>query len=537
MGELRSQKQQREQLVRALRAAGKSWVDVAEALRQRYRFNARVAFRYAHEWSQHQAAYEWNQRWPDELKTFKSFSYWEQWPSRTGHAPTFDNFSKLAELYECAVSDLLVDLPNFRHRDSAANPPDTALTVCKPDAELVVPSDVAVWATATGLQLPDTLVTMLMQYLGSLVMPDHKMRVTPRDRDQAYHQLVQFLRSWAHTMDRRDVLHLLAWAGTAASVFPATVGDEHERVASVLSRSSRVDTQTIDHIEAVLWHCRRQKRALGPQAVLATVLAQRDLTRALVPDCPGDLRPRMLSTLSEASRQAGWLSFDLKQFDHARYYYEDARALAHEAENTGLGAFVLCVMSQLATWQGKPRIGIDHAVAAGQWASRTGDLRLRANAADVAARAYATDGQRDACLAALDTAHTALTAADDQTPSYSDLDEAIHISVRGECHLKLSEPDRTVSYAQQSLKLLGRSHARRSVAMTIVDLVEAYVQCNEIDEAAWLLGDAGEIAAGNGSLRLIERLEQARAGMQPWQHTAAVRALDERLAAYGSVNS
>ena len=62
MGELRSQKQQREQLVRVLRAAGKSWVDVAEALRERYRVNARVAFRYAHEWSQYQAANEWNQR-------------------------------------------------------------------------------------------------------------------------------------------------------------------------------------------------------------------------------------------------------------------------------------------------------------------------------------------------------------------------------------------------------------------------------------------------------------------------------------------
>ncbi|HET9258063.1 MAG TPA: hypothetical protein VFO16_23085 [Pseudonocardiaceae bacterium] len=536
MGELRSQKQQREQLVRSLRAAGKSWVDVAEALRQRYRFNARVAFRYAHEWSQHEAAHEWNQRWPDELKTFKSFSYWEQWPSRTGHAPTFDNLAKLAELYECAVSDLLVDLPDFRNRDSAANPPDTALTVCEPDAELVVPGDVAVWAAATGLQLPDTLVAMLMQYLGSLVTPEREMRVTPRDRDQAYHQLVGFLRRWAHTMDRRDVLRLLAWAGTAASVFPTTVGDEHERVASVLSGSSRVDAQTIEHIESVLWHCRRQKRTLGPQAVLPTVLAQRDLTRALVPDCPAGLRPRMLSTLGEASRQAGWLSFDLKQFDHAGYYYEDARTRAHEAENTGLGAFVLCMMSQLATWQGKPRIGIDYAIAAGQWANQTNDMRLRANTADVAARAYAAGGQRDACLAALDMAHTALTAADDQAPSYSDLDEAIHISVRGECHLKLGESDRTVSYAQQSLKLLGRSHARRSVAMTIVDLSEAYVQCNEIDEAAQLLGDAGEIAASNGSLRLIERLEQARAGMRPWQHTAPVRELDERLATYGLVS-
>jgi tetratricopeptide (TPR) repeat protein len=532
MGEPRSHKQQREQLVRSLRSEGKSWVEVAEALRQRYRFNARVALRYAHEWSQRQAADEWNRRWPDELKTFKSFSCWEQWPSRTGHAPTFDNFSKLAELYECAVSDLLVDLPDFRHRDTTAGPRETVLTVCKPDAELVVPSDVAVWARTAGIPLPDTFVALLMQHLGSLVLPAREARTTPRDRDRAYHQLVQFLRSWAHTMDRRDVLGLLAWAASAASVFPATAGDEQARVASVLGGSSRVDAQTIEHIEAVLWHCRRQDYALGPQAVLNTVLAQRDLARALVADCPAALRPRMLSALSEASRQAGWLSFDLKQFDHAGYYYEDARALAHEAENTGLGAFVLCEMSHLATWQGTPRIGIDHAVAAGQWANRTDDLRLRAYTADVAARAYAADGQRDACLTALDTAHTALTTVDDQTPSYSTYDEAIHISIRGGCHLELGEADRAVSYAQQSLETLDRSLSR-DVAMTIIDLGEAYAQCTEIDEAARLLGDAGDIAAGHSSVRLIGRLQQARASMQPWQHTVAVRALDDRLAAYG----
>ena len=119
MSELRSPKQQREHLVRSLRAEGRSWVEVAEVLRQRYRVSARAAFRYAHGWSQGQAADEWNRRWPDELKTFKMFSYWEAWPSSTGHAPCFDNLSKLAQLYECAVSDLLVDLPDFRHLDSA----------------------------------------------------------------------------------------------------------------------------------------------------------------------------------------------------------------------------------------------------------------------------------------------------------------------------------------------------------------------------------------------------------------------------------
>ncbi len=534
MGEPRSHKQEREQLVRSLRAAGKSWVDVAETLRQRYRVNARVAFRYAHEWSQRQAADEWNQRWPDELKTFKMFSYWEMWPSATGHAPSFDNLSKLAELYECAVSDLLVDLPDFRHRDTAAIAQETALTVHRPDTELVAPSDIAVWASANGLQLPDTFVAMLMQYLGSLVTSGPGAHITPRDRDRAYHQLVEFLVSWAHTMDRRDAIRLLAWAASAASVLPATVGAEHARVASVLSTSNRVDVHVIEHIEAVLWHCRQQDYALGPQAVLSTVLAQRDLTHALVLDCPDVLRPRMLSAQSEASRQAGWLSYDLKRFDHAEYYYEDARALAHEAENIGLGALVLCQMSQLATWQGKPRIGIDHAVAAGQWAERTDDLRLRAFTADVAARAYAADGQRDACMTALDTAHTVLTAADNKIPGLCDsfYDEALHISFRGECHLKLGEPDHAVSYTQQSLSALDRSNAR-NVAMTIIDLGEAYARCNEVDEAARLLGDAGDIAAGNSSVRLIERLKQGRAELQPWNHTTAVRQLDERLVSYG----
>ncbi|MGH3549445.1 MAG: hypothetical protein ACRDQU_15330 [Pseudonocardiaceae bacterium] len=533
MGEPRSHKQQREQLVCSLRAEGRSRVEVAEALRRRYRFNARVALRYAHGWSQRQAADEWNQRWPDELKTFKAFSYWEQWPSSTGHAPSFDNLSKLAELYECAVTDLLVDLPDFRHRDTISRR-TPALAIPKPDAELVVPSDFSVWEMATGLALPDTFVAMLMEYLGSLATSDHGARTTPRDRDHAYHQLVQFLRSWAHTMDRRDALRVLVWAASVASVLPATTGDESDRVASVLSASSRVAAQTIEHIDAVLWHCRQQDHALGPQAVLTTVLAQRDLTRALLPDCPAALRPRLLSTLSEASRQAGWLSFDSEQFDHAGYYYEDARALAHEAENTGLGAFVLCEMSHQATWRGTPRIGIDHAVAASQWADRSGDLRLRAYTADVAARAYAADGQRDACLTALGAAHTVLTTADDQAPSYSTYDEAIHISIRGGCHLKLGEADRAVSYAQQSLKTLDRSFAR-DVAMTIVDLGEAYVLCNEIDEAARLIGDAGQIAAGNSSVRLAGRLEQARGGMQPWRHTAAVRTLDNRLATYGLV--
>src|SRR5262249_34121228 len=53
-----------------------------------------------------------------DVKTFKNFSYWELWPSSTGYAPSLDVLTRLAELYECSVGDLLSDYGDFRQRDT-----------------------------------------------------------------------------------------------------------------------------------------------------------------------------------------------------------------------------------------------------------------------------------------------------------------------------------------------------------------------------------------------------------------------------------
>lgn len=177
MSELRSQKQQREQLVRSLRAEDKSWVEVADVLRRRYRVNARVAFRYAHGWSQRQVADEWNRRWPDELKTFKNFSYWELWPSNTGHAPSFDSLSRLARLYECSVSDLLGDLPDFRHLDTTNATQGNELTVRRHDTKLASLKKPAESPTAGGLQIPDNSAAPLMQHFGNNMNRRKALRV------------------------------------------------------------------------------------------------------------------------------------------------------------------------------------------------------------------------------------------------------------------------------------------------------------------------------------------------------------------------
>ena len=115
----RGLRQEQRELAQTMRAAGRTWVEIAAVFRDRYGLNARTALRLVRGWSQPEAADQWTRLWPDDPKTLKNISYWENWPSSTGREPSIPVLSRLAQLYQCAITDLLIDGPDFRHLDAA----------------------------------------------------------------------------------------------------------------------------------------------------------------------------------------------------------------------------------------------------------------------------------------------------------------------------------------------------------------------------------------------------------------------------------
>lgn len=75
-----ARRQEQIELAASLRARSQTWDAIAATLRDRYGLNGRVAMRLAHGWAQTDVAAAWNARWPDEPKSTKNISYWEEEP-------------------------------------------------------------------------------------------------------------------------------------------------------------------------------------------------------------------------------------------------------------------------------------------------------------------------------------------------------------------------------------------------------------------------------------------------------------------------
>ncbi|MGH3567804.1 MAG: hypothetical protein ACRDRH_17595, partial [Pseudonocardia sp.] len=289
-----------------------------------------------------------------------------------------------------------------------------------------------------------------------------------------------------------------------------------------------------DDLEIMLAACRRQEDVFGPRAVLDTVLAQRALARGLVAKCPASLRPRLLSVYSGLSCAAGLYYLDMDDPERARRCLSAARTAAHDARSPAHACYASCEISFVAGMSADASTALDMAAAAGSLAARTDDMSLRALTHQMAAGAFALDGQYAAFMAASERAQDALAAGGQVHPESLAywLGEGELLSQRSAYLLLLDKPEQAADAASAALGRLDAGYVS-SLAKTSICCGKAQLRCGRVEEAAQVLGDAARFASHSPSVRLTRELCTARAQMQQWRSTHPVKMLDEQLAAYG----
>ncbi|WP_141718051.1 hypothetical protein [Nocardia altamirensis] len=270
---------------------------------------------------------------------------------------------------------------------------------------------------------------------------------------------------------------------------------------------------------------------LGSPAAQGMVVAQQQVTAAMLDNCPPWLKTDVLSLYAEWTGLAGSLAWDAQDYATSARLYTEARENAHEAEDSDLGSYMLCHLSQLATWQRRPRVAVDYAVAARSWVAQSEDRHLRAYVAIRNAEALALADQRSPCLAALDEAEALLAGLEPCHPSESRayfMGEGIMHSYRGNCLAVQGDAAPAAEASRRALAIMPETYTRDR-AVTLLELERALIQLDDIEEAADTVQQAAELAERNRSPRLAVAILDGRQLLSPWSDTRAVRELNELL--------
>jgi tetratricopeptide (TPR) repeat protein len=367
--------------------------------------------------------------------------------------------------------------------------------------------------------------------VGSAAYRDVVWSPETQDDEALVEELFKVVTRLVQVMGRRKAMRLAGSVLAAVGLSGLLDADEYTRIAQAVASPSRIDAQVINNLAVTLTMCKRQEDKLGPCQVWETVVAQHQLVRRLLAgDCPEQFRKPLHLVDSNMAVTIGGYLIDMGQFEEASRYFARARKAAHNASNTPYAAYAAINTSFVARLKGDTPVALDSAAAARSLAARTNDAQLKALAEQMAAGAYALDGQYGPCIATFARAHDVLTNTSNdvtESPAYW----VHHGSIDSQASTFLALLDKP----QEAVEAASVAHAQydrtyvAGYALCQVRLGHALVLSKDITQAAQVLGEAATQA--HLYPRLTADLHNARALMQPWANTHAVKALDAQLEA------
>lgn len=455
-----------------MRAEGRSWVEIADLLRERYDVNARVAMRWAHGWTQADVAREWCARWPEDPKTAQNISNWERWlppPDRVkrqvGHEPSLTVLGRLAKIFECDLADLVADLHHHRHldsvhlRDSAAG--GFGFAVAGVSLESKPASNEATFRR-------DFTKTALLATLG-LTEPMRQL-IEPSRR---------------------------------SSRLP-TIGREH-----------------VTMVEAAIKNIESEDAAAGAGALRPAVADLHGLVQDWLngPYALQRVEGELQSLLGELSAWAGWLALDAEDHGEADRYLGDALVQARLANDPRLEVRALSYMC-LAVRDLRPRESLQCAEAALQLARGWATPRLVALLHLRAARAHAALSEARSYEREMANAHRHLAHGEHvDDPLYIHFVTPLEADgIAGLSELALRRPDRAEAKFENIVQHPDPVY-RRNTGYYQVLQAKAAAEQHEIDRASSIGIAAIPLVATLRSQRTRRLLDDLRVTIEPHRAT------------------
>ncbi|MFD0405640.1 transcriptional regulator [Kitasatospora sp. NPDC127116] len=337
----------------------------------------------------------------------------------------------------------------------------------------------------------------------------------------------------------RDQPSAISVPTPAAALRPTPTGLRGTLPRPYGSRGTQPGTVGADYAIVTEAH-RRLYLSTAPAALHPAVAAHAELGAVLLGDTDGVARRVLASALAEGLLLLGRIEFfDLRQPDAADATFVRALQAAGEADDSLLGAAILAHSAFVPGWDGRLAATRERMQAARAYARRApASAEVVAWLDAVEAECLTRCGDHRGALSLLRHAEDVLAAGNDVlSPDWFTWFSPTRLrAFRGNTELLAGLIPQARTTLEQVLADLPAADGKQRVVV-LGDLAAVEAAAGRPEQACTLLEQALDQLAITWYATGMERVREARRALTPWQDTAAVRHVDDRLYSWSATLS